>query len=488
MNRNSPRQSASQKKSTTSAAAPAAGTVAVLARMEDDDEEIVNGFKMVEEWDVSTMAWGEPDNEPPAMDAPKVEIAVEILLHPASGMSHTDAATQVSRYLRNNIFGAALDDEPPREISVKELSRVRSMMTKALQEHISEVVFEASDERPVVLINGYDSVKWSLYIYKMEAKAAVQGEIAEEMPAATHEILPSADFQRLWQSLVYDTPVKQELLSYAIGTVLFSKLNIDSDLITWNKVILLHGPPGTGKTSLCKALAQKLSIRMSEHFPGVYFVEINIHSLFSKWFSESGKLVTKMFNSIENIIKQKNAPLVCLLLDEVESLARSRQASVTGSEPSDALRAVNALLTQLDKIKKYSNVLIFTTSNISEAIDVAFVDRADIKQYIGNPSSAARDCIFLSCLEELVKKGVLLSSPGLLVAESSVRAMLRRISGNLSEGMSGRSLRKMPFLTHALRFSGRTGVDMKLFLEGMELTIAKHQSDLLAMGRTVATK
>jgi SpoVK/Ycf46/Vps4 family AAA+-type ATPase len=97
-------------------------------------------------------------------------------------------------------------------------------------------------------------------------------------------------------------------------------------------VILLHGPPGSGKTSLCKALAQKLSIRFSHRctvyfivFPEIFsyiflfcadvvcdsfptkttflivithvryahtqLVEVDAHSLFSKWFSESGKLV-----------------------------------------------------------------------------------------------------------------------------------------------------------------------------------------------------
>ncbi len=41
---------------------------------------------------------------------------------------------------------------------------------------------------------------------------------------------------------------------------------------------------------------------------------------------------------------------------------------------------------QLDALKAYPNVLMLTTSNISGAIDLAFVDRADIKAYVGPPA------------------------------------------------------------------------------------------------------
>lgn len=41
-----------------------------------------------------------------------------------------------------------------------------------------------------------------------------------------------------------------------------------------------------------------------------------------------------------------------------------------GSEPSDAIRVVNALLTQLDQLRLKPNVLVLTTSNITGAIDL----------------------------------------------------------------------------------------------------------------------
>ena len=51
---------------------------------------------------------------------------------------------------------------------------------------------------------------------------------------------------------------------------------------------------GTGKTSLSRALAQKVAIRLSDRFAYGHLIEVNSHSLFSKWFSESGKLVQRM--------------------------------------------------------------------------------------------------------------------------------------------------------------------------------------------------
>ena len=58
--------------------------------------------------------------------------------------------------------------------------------------------------------------------------------------------------------------------------------------------------------------------------------------------------------------------LVCVLIDEVESLAAARNRCGS-SEPSDATRVVNAVLTQLDNIKRMKNVLILTSACGSQA-------------------------------------------------------------------------------------------------------------------------
>lgn len=63
-----------------------------------------------------------------------------------------------------------------------------------------------------------------------------------------------------------------------------------------------------------------------------------------------------MFGKLSEIVEDKST-FVCVLIDEVESLTSARQVAF-GSEPSDAIRVVNALLTQLDRLRRHSNVLV----------------------------------------------------------------------------------------------------------------------------------
>lgn len=109
-----------------------------------------------------------------------------------------------------------------------------------------------------------------------------------------------------------------------------------------------------------------------------HLIEVNAHSLFSKYFSESGKLVSQLFSKIMEYVEESDK-VVFVLIDEVESLAAARKAAIAGNEPTDAIRAVNALLTHLDCLRHHRNAMILCTSNLPEAVDAAFVDRADIK-------------------------------------------------------------------------------------------------------------
>ncbi|OAV89200.1 hypothetical protein PTTG_08986 [Puccinia triticina 1-1 BBBD Race 1] len=224
--------------------------------------------------------------------------------------------------------------------------------------------------------------------------------------AASRIELPANRCEGIWESLIYEEGLKTKLLNYIYSSIIFAEQNVNPNLIAWHRLVLLHGPPGTGKTSLCKALAQKVSIRLSGIYQKTELVEINSHSLFSKWFSESGKLVNSLFTKIEQIAENADV-FVLVLIDEVESLAGSRSSGASGSEPSDALRAVNSLLTALDKLRHYKNILVLTTSNLTGSIDDAFLDRADIKQYIGLPSPEAVYWILRTCLKELVQTKIL---------------------------------------------------------------------------------
>lgn len=141
-------------------------------------------------------------------------------------------------------------------------------------------------------------------------------------------------------------------------------------------------------------------------------------------------------------------------------------------EPSDSIRVVNALLTELDKLKQKRNVLVMTTSNLSDSIDPAFLDRADIRQYISPPSAAAVYMILRSCIVELIRVGLAQEAPfpsfHAIHADdvSSPAAMLRDLAVHC-QSSSGRSLRRLPVMAHAQHLHSAGTVSCEEWIQAM---------------------
>jgi SpoVK/Ycf46/Vps4 family AAA+-type ATPase len=156
------------------------------------------------------------------------------------------------------------------------------------------------------------------------------------------------------------------------------------------------------------------------------------------WMGESGKLVQRMFDRVRQLAAD-GSTFVVVVMDEVESLTAGRKMASSGRECSDSLRMVNSLLTQLDRVKALPNVLVLATSNLTGSIDLAFMDRTDLLQYVGLPPPAAIQKMLESAVQELVARDVVRGEGGPAGLEE-VAALCHRL------GFSGRTVRKLPFL------------------------------------------
>ena len=74
---------------------------------------------------------------------------------------------------------------------------------------------------------------------------------------------------------------------------------------------------------------------------------MNAHSLFSKWFSESGKMVQGMFARITELLEDGDA-LVCVLIDEVESRTGHCTVNAVGL-PSFGTRTSEKMALRVDR-------------------------------------------------------------------------------------------------------------------------------------------
>lgn len=276
--------------------------------------------------------------------------------------------------------------------------------------------------------------------------------------------LPDEDWQERWDRIICPVGLKERLRNYALFC-LGPLRALSAVALPSHGLLLLSGPPGTGKTTLAQGLADHVGreLRARGVVEHVHFAMINPHALPSEMLGESQRGVARLFERAIPELASEGAPLV-VLLDEVEALAVSRRGTSTDTNPVDVHRATDAVLTGLDHVAgNWPNVLFVATTNYQEAVDEAFVSRADVVEHLGPPSAAV--------IEEILRDTLDTVAPSLLgdtaVGTRALAAFAERLA---ARQVDGRQVRKA--VLRAL-----TGADAGLALGERQLSA----EDLLAI-------
>jgi transitional endoplasmic reticulum ATPase len=138
--------------------------------------------------------------------------------------------------------------------------------------------------------------------------------------------------------------------------------------------VLLHGPPGTGKTYISKALAGELD------YP---YAQVRASDLVSSYVGQTGQNVANLFDEALQM-----QPCV-IFIDEIDSIATNRQSLQRDSQAYQ--NAVSEMLQGLDQVQE-EDILVIASTNLLDNVDGAIrrSSRFDEKIHVPAPDQEAR--------------------------------------------------------------------------------------------------
>ncbi len=200
-------------------------------------------------------------------------------------------------------------------------------------------------------------------LLEMEELEANEMEITrEDMNEAFSRVRPSIkrkmdrEVEKTgFESIVGQEAAKRALTEKMLRPLEFPELHEAAGLKIGSG-ILLHGPPGTGKTQLARACAS---------IAGAQFLSVKGPELLSVWQGESERAARNLFDKA-----RKMSPCI-LFFDEFDSLGADR--GKIGAGFSGLSSVVNQILTEMDGIDSRDGVLIIAATNRKDLIDPAFL-------------------------------------------------------------------------------------------------------------------
>ena len=130
---------------------------------------------------------------------------------------------------------------------------------------------------------------------------------------------------------------------------IFERLGIDPP-----KGVLLHGPPGCGKTLIARAVANETA---------AYFTHITGPEIMGKYYGESEGRLRSVFEEAKT-----NAPAI-LFIDEIDAIAPKREDM--GGEKQVERRVVAQLLALMDGLESRGEIIVIGATNIPNSLDPA---------------------------------------------------------------------------------------------------------------------